>query len=63
MKVLDHVMPREKRWELWTAVSGLLALISRAYPNFSLWHHKFIKATRSAALHDTLLSRQSTPFQ
>ena len=30
--------------ELWTAVSGLLALISRAYHNFSLWHHEFIKA-------------------
>ena len=40
----------EKRRELWTAVSGLLALISRAYPNFSLWHHEFIKAARSAAL-------------
>ena len=52
MKKLDHVMPREKRkdGELWTAVSGLLALISRAYRNFSLWHHEFIKATRSAAL-------------
>ena len=37
-------MPREKRWELWTAVSGLLALISRAYHNFSLWHQEFIKA-------------------
>ena len=44
------VMPREKRWELWTAVSGLLALISRAYHNFSLWHHEFIKAKLSAAL-------------
>ena len=29
---------------------GLLALISRAYRKFSLWHHEFIKATRSAAL-------------
>ena len=42
-----HVMPRETRWELWTAVSGLLALISRAYCNFSLWHHEFIKAAMS----------------
>ena len=40
----------KKDVELRTAVSGLLALISRAYRNFSLWHHKFIKATRSAAL-------------
>ena len=47
---IDHVMPREKRWELWTALSGLLALISGAYRNFSLWHHEFIKATRSTAL-------------
>ena len=38
---IDHVIPREKRWELWTAVSGLLALISKAYRNFSLWHHEF----------------------
>ena len=38
-------MPREKKMqELWTAVSGLLALISKAYCNFSLWHHQFIKA-------------------
>ena len=44
--ILDHVMPREKRCQLWTAVSGLLALIIRAYCNFSLWHHEFIKATR-----------------
>ena len=47
-------MPREeeekKDVELWTAVSGLLALISRAYHNFSLWHHEFIKAKLSAAL-------------
>ena len=49
-EVLDHVMPREKDAELWTAVLGFLALISRAYRNFSLWHHGFIKATRSAAL-------------
>ena len=35
---------RKKDGELWTAVSGLLALISRAYHNFSLWHHEFIKA-------------------
>ena len=34
----------------WTAVSGLLALIRRAYSNFSLWHHEFIKANRSASL-------------
>ena len=34
----------KKDVELWTAVSGLLALISRAYCNFSLWHHEFIKA-------------------
>ena len=40
----------QKDGELWTAVSGLLALFSRAYRNFSLWHHEFIKATRSAAL-------------
>ena len=38
-------MPREKDVELWTAVSGLLALISRAYPNFSTtvykgWHER-----------------------
>ena len=46
----NHVMPREKDGELWTAVSGLLALISRAYHNFSLWHHKCIKADMSAAL-------------
>ena len=38
-------MPREKDAELWTVVSGLLAPISRAYCNFSLWHHEFIKAT------------------
>ena len=38
----------KKDAELWTA--GLLALITRAYRNFSLWHHEFIKATRSAAL-------------
>ena len=43
-------MPREKDAELWTAVSGLLALISRAYRNFSLWHQEFIKAAMSAAL-------------
>ena len=44
-------MPREKDAELWTAVSGLLALvISRAYHNFSLWHHEFIEAKLSAAL-------------
>ena len=49
MKILDHVMPREKDGELWTAVSGLLALINRAYATF-LWHHEFIKATRKAAL-------------
>ena len=24
MKVLDHVMPRAKTWELWTAVSALI---------------------------------------
>ena len=41
MKVLYHVMPREKGWVLWTAVSGLLALISRA-GNFSLWHHEYV---------------------
>ena len=35
--------------ELWTAVSGLLALISKAYRNFSLWHHEFIEAKLSAA--------------
>ena len=57
-----NVMPREKRWELWTAVSGLLALISRAYHNFSLWHHEFIKAamhlwfsTNEIHLHKALL--------
>ena len=50
MNKIHHVMPREKRWELWTAVSGLLALISRAYHNFSLWHHQFIKAKLSSAL-------------
>ena len=50
MKILDHVTPREKDVELWTAVSGLLALISRACPNFSLWHHEFIKAAMSTAL-------------
>ncbi|CAI8054963.1 hypothetical protein GBAR_LOCUS29993 [Geodia barretti] len=27
---------KRKKMELWTAVSGLLALISRAYHNFSL---------------------------
>ena len=43
-------MPREKDAELWIAVSGLLALISRAYHNFSLCHHEFIKAAMSAAL-------------
>ena len=42
-EVLDHVMQDA---ELWT---GLLARISRAYPT-SLWHHDFIKATRSTAL-------------
>ena len=49
---IHHVMPRGKKRdaELWTAVSGLLALISRAYHNFSLWHHEFIKAKLSAAL-------------
>ena len=47
---IDHVMPREKRRELWTAVSGLLALISKSYRNFSLWHHEFIKAKLSTAL-------------
>ena len=47
---------RRKGAELWTAVSGLLALISRAYRNFSLWHHKFIKAAMSAALVDMLLT-------
>ena len=40
---MNKIHPREKRWELWTAVSGLLAHISRAYRNFSLWHHEFIK--------------------
>ena len=45
---IHHVMPREKKdVALWTAVS---ALISRAYHNFSLWHHEFIKAKLSAAL-------------
>ena len=39
---------QEKDAELLTAVSGLLALIRRAYHNFSLWHHEVI--TRSAAL-------------
>ena len=29
---------------------GLLALISRAYHNFSLWHQEFIKADMRAAL-------------
>ena len=50
VKILDHAMPREKEAELRTAVSGLLARISRAYRNFTLWHHEFINATRSAAL-------------
>ena len=40
----DHVMPKEKMGSSGTAVSGLLALISRAHSNFSLWHHQFIKA-------------------
>ena len=34
----------KKDAELWTG------LISRAYHNFSLWHHEFIKADMSAAL-------------
>ena len=38
---------KRKKMQLWTAVSGLLALISRAYRNFSLWHHE---AKMSAAL-------------
>ena len=43
---IHHVMPRERC----PALSGLLALISRAYHNFSLWHHELIKAKLSAAL-------------
>ena len=51
MERKNHVMPREKKMqELWTAVSGLLILISRACRNFSLWHHECIKAVMSAAL-------------
>ena len=37
-------MPREKRSGALDSCLGLLALISRAYRNFSLWHHEFIKA-------------------
>ena len=43
MKVLDHVMPREKRCpSSGQLFPGLLGLISRAYSNFSLWHHEHV---------------------
>ena len=48
MKVLENVMPREKK--MWSSGQGLLALISRAYRNFSLWHHEFIKSTALVVL-------------
>ena len=40
----------KKMWSAGQLFSSLLALISRAYPTVSLWHHEFIKATRSTAL-------------
>ena len=39
-RVHEDIRPcdaKRKKMELWTAVWGLLALISRAYHNFSLW--------------------------
>ena len=39
-----------KRAELWTAVSGLLALISRAYCTPISRHHEFIKGKSGAAI-------------
>ena len=50
MKVLDHVMPREKRCRALGSCFGLVGPHQQSIPNFSLWHHEFIKATRSAAL-------------
>ena len=44
MKVLDHVMPREKR------CGALDSCFRRWHHNFTLRHHEFIKATRSTAL-------------
>ena len=45
--------------ELWTAVSGLLALISKAYRNFSLWHHECTLG-RSRFLHGNRMVVYST---
>ena len=43
----NHVMPREKRWELWTAVWACWPS-SAEHTTTSLWHHQFIKADMSA---------------
>ena len=41
---------KRKRAELWTAVSGLLALISRAYCTPISRHHEFVKGNNGAAI-------------
>ena len=49
MKVLDHVMPREKRFGALDSCFGLVGPHQQSIRNFSLWHYEFIKAAMSAA--------------
>ena len=57
-ETIYHVMPREKR-------CGALdsCFISRAYHNFSLWYHQFIKAKLSAARVLLILTHSSVIFR